>query len=79
MVISVQINVNTTFIAHVYIRNLADEGLFSVYEYTYYLPDKELIKGGVRHKREDGLEVLLKMVLEGVIKQNLLNSLEGRK
>ena len=62
--ISIQININTTFIAHVYIRNIQTVSKDKcVYSWSYYMPDNGLICGEIYHYPIQGLETLIYKVM----------------
>ena len=65
--ISIQINVNSTFIAHVYIRNVSPDSTgVARYEWSYYMPGDGLVTGEFFHNPKDRLEDLLFKVISGI-------------
>ena len=68
---SIEIRVNTQLIGHIYCRNVTpnDQDLddINVYKYNYYKPETgEVYSGHVKHKRDDGIERLVQIILNNI-------------
>jgi hypothetical protein len=58
-------------IGHIYGRNLGQKDNKTEYLYEYYKPEnRKVIVGNVLHKREDGIEKLLSIILKDVDKKS---------
>jgi len=67
-VLSAELKVNGTLIAHVYARNVAEAGGdVCVYDYEYYQVESRRVHNGtVRHARSKGLRKLIVEILTDV-------------
>lgn len=69
--LTVELKINTELIAHIYILNRKNLGNDRYeYEYTYYEPGKEIIKGKVIHLRSEKAVKLVSLILEQIEKSN---------
>lgn len=73
---TLEIKINGSLIAHVYGLNVGEtKAKLSVYNFEYYQPgDGTVYKGMVKHRREDGINKLIMLILDNVEK-----SKESRK
>ena len=65
---TIEIKINGSLIGHIYGINKGDgPNKTTRYNYEYYEPEiRRLITGSVLHKRENGIRVLIELILESV-------------
>lgn len=74
--VSIEIRVNTTLIGYIYVKNITDEPycfdptINHIYTFEYYKPesDSELIKERISHRRDLGIEKLIKKIIDKIVK-----------
>lgn len=69
---SLEIRVNSQLIGHIYCRNITTNitQKTSLYKYNYYRPEEgEIHSGQVEHYRDEGIEKLIKIILENMEKK----------
>ena len=64
---SMEFKINGTLIQHIFLQNMGviDKGKY-LYTYEFYEYQKDIVKGEVFHKRDDGMTTLCRLILEDV-------------